>query len=144
MLQMFWRFFRFLNVIQILQIYQILSIQIINDLKPDTHCDSLDLETGLNTVPAILLSPASNEGIEIEEKVFLKEQYFDNSYHDNDDEKEVDQQLIKIDKSKSEDEISTVGPIIQVTDCDNEKSNSSGLIAASCIIAVLSCSRYTG
>ena len=107
----------------------------INDLKPETHCDSLDLETGFSTVPAILLSPASNEGIEIEEKVFLKEQYFDNSYHDNDDKKEVGQQLIKIDKSKSEDEISTVGPIIQVTDCDNEKSNSSGLIAASCIIA---------
>ena len=40
----------------------------INDLKPETHCDSLDLETGFSTVPAILLSPASNEGIEIEEE----------------------------------------------------------------------------
>ena len=140
------------------------------DLKPDTCCDTLDPanvrdtvptsfegvrigenldeepENVIDNLPAILLSPASNEGTEIGENSLQDEQTLDPQRNNDKIEEETENtkdnvQLITHTNGEqnrmdsSEEESPNVGPIIQVTDCDTEKSNSSGLIAASCIIA---------
>merc|ERR1712192_58133 len=99
-----------------------------------------------DNVPAILLSPASNEGTEIGETLLQHEQTLDH-HCNNETEEETENtketvQLMKHENgeeksnnSSEEENPSVVGPIIQVTDCDTEKSNSSGIIATSCIIA---------
>jgi len=133
------------------------------NLKPETQCDTLDLgcytvptshrgakieensEEGTgnikDNVPAILLSPASNEGTDFgENEQTLDDQCNNESEEETENTKET-VQLMEHDNGEekinnsSEEENPSVGPIIQVTDCDTEKSNSSGLIAASCIIA---------
>ena len=110
----------------------------------ETECDTHDLANSrCDNVPAILLSPASNEGTEIEEKILQDEQII-NPYRNNENEENTKDNMQlsmqnnsdeKRNDSSREEESPNVGPIIQVTDCDTEKSNSSGLIAASCIIA---------
>merc|ERR1711971_232133 len=135
------------------------------DLKPETQCDTVDLANGCYTVPttyegaeieenpeegtrdikdnvpAILLSPASNEGNEIGENEQTLDEQCNN---ENEEETENTKETVQLmehenDQEKSnnssEEENPSVGPIIQVTDCDTEKNNPSGLIAASCIIA---------
>ena len=115
------------------------------DLKPETRCDTIDLANGSNNVPAILLSPASNESTGNVESS-IQDQLKNLDHCNNVADKEIEEKVENIEQithnaSEEEndgsprEEISNVGPLIQVTDCDTEKSNSSGLIAASCIIA---------
>lgn len=116
-------------------------------LQSDSECSMLDLATsGCDNIPAILLSPASNEGTEIEENLIQEERTLDHHCNnENEEETENTKDNVQLVMQNNDDEernnssqegtIPNVGPIIQVTDCDTEKSNSSGLIAASCIIA---------
>jgi len=107
-----------------------------------TECDTDDLATTrCDNVPAILLSPASNEGTEIEEKILQDEQILNHHRNDEHEENTKDNVQHPMQNDEKRNDFSqeggspNVGPIIQVTDCDTEKNNSSGQIAASCIIA---------
>ena len=118
------------------------------NLQSEYECNKLDLATsGCDNIPAILLSPASNEGTENGEGLLQRDEQTFDHHRNNENEEETENteknvQLVmqnnndeKRNDSSQEGKSPNVGPIIQVTDCDTEKSNSSGLIAASCIIA---------
>merc|ERR1719264_2236489 len=117
------------------------------NLQSESKCNKLDLATsGCDNIPAILLSPASNEGTGNGEGLLQQDEQTLDHHRNNENEEETENteknvQLVmqnndeKRNNSSQEVKSPNVGPIIQVTDCDTEKSNSSGLIGASCIIA---------